>query len=157
MFYVFDPNCIKGVPIKSRHKEELLRAYQIVYKCCEVCAVKPQLHKMDTETSKDVEEFINDVQQTKLQYTTQDRHCHPAEKAGQTSKATFKSILAFLSKQFQIADWCRLLTQTDLTAVPPKPFAVGVGGHGRRAALGRDANGPTRIRDAGASKTCEAK
>ena len=42
VFCVFDPNFIKGVPIKSRHKEELLRAYQIVYKWCETCGVKPQ-------------------------------------------------------------------------------------------------------------------
>ena len=41
VFYVFDPNFIKVVPIKSRHKEELLWAYQIVYKWCEARNVKP--------------------------------------------------------------------------------------------------------------------
>ena len=81
-----------------------MRAYQDVYKWCEARGVKPQLHKMDNETSKDVEEFIKDVQQTKLQYTAPDRHCHPAEKAVQTYKAA----------QFQIAYWCRLLTQMNL-------------------------------------------
>ena len=106
----FDPNSIKSVPIKSRHKEELLRAYQDVYIWCEAQGVKPQLHKMDNETSKDVEEFIKDGQQTKLQYTAPDRHYHPAEKAVQTYKAMFKSIVASLSKQFPIAYWCRLLT-----------------------------------------------
>ena len=58
MFYVFDPNFIKGVPIKSRNKEELLRAYQIVYKWCEARSIKLQLQKMDNETSQEVEEFI---------------------------------------------------------------------------------------------------
>ena len=81
VFYVFDPNFIKGVPINRRHKEELLRAYQDAYKWCETRDVKPQLHKIDNETLKDVEEFIKDVQQTKLQDTTPDRHCHPVEKA----------------------------------------------------------------------------
>ena len=83
VFYVFDPNFIKGVPIKSRHKEELLRAYQDVYTWCEARGVK-QLRKMDNETSKDVEDFVTGQQQAKLQYTAPDRHCHPAEKAVQT-------------------------------------------------------------------------
>lgn len=34
VFYVFDPNFIKGVPTKSKHKEELFRAYEQVYKWC---------------------------------------------------------------------------------------------------------------------------
>ena len=48
VFYIFDPNFIKGVPIKSRHKEELLRAYQVVYKWCEARGVKPQYIKWTT-------------------------------------------------------------------------------------------------------------
>ena len=31
VFYIFDPNFIKGIPLKSRKKEELLRAYKEVY------------------------------------------------------------------------------------------------------------------------------
>ena len=31
VFYIFDPNFIKGIPIKSRKKEGLLKAYQEVY------------------------------------------------------------------------------------------------------------------------------
>ena len=70
--------------------------------------MKPQLHRMDNETSKEVEEFIKDQQRAKLQYTAPDRHCQPAEKAVQPYKATFKYILAYLPKQFPIAYWCRL-------------------------------------------------
>ena len=58
VFYIFDPNFIKGVPIKSRHKEELLRAYQKLYKWYDARGVKPQLHKMDNDTSKEVEDFM---------------------------------------------------------------------------------------------------
>ena len=57
VFHIFDPTFIKGVPTKSRHKEELLRAYQIVYKWCEARGVKTQLHKMGNEISKEVKEF----------------------------------------------------------------------------------------------------
>ena len=60
------------------------------------------------------EDFIVGQQQTTLQYTALDRHCDPAEKAVKTYKATFKSILASLPKNFPIAYWCHLLPQTDL-------------------------------------------
>ena len=76
---------------------------------------------MDNETSKEVEDFILSQQKTRLQYTAPDRHCHSAEKGVQTYKATFKSILASLPKQFPIAYWCRLLTQTDLSVNIVRP------------------------------------
>ena len=31
VFYVFDPNYIKGKPVKSRHSSELLKAFKDVY------------------------------------------------------------------------------------------------------------------------------
>ena len=32
VFYIYDPNFIKGVAIKSRHRSEILEAYTKVYK-----------------------------------------------------------------------------------------------------------------------------
>ena len=43
MFYIHDPNYIKGIPIKSRKKEELLRVYKEVYAYCESRGFRPQL------------------------------------------------------------------------------------------------------------------
>ena len=60
-------------------------------------------------------------QKTALQYTAPDRHCHPAEKAVQTYKATFKSVIASLPKNFPIAYWCHLLPQTDLSVNIVRP------------------------------------
>ena len=54
VFYIQDPNYIKGIQIKIRKKEELLRAYKEVYAYCESRGFRPQLHKMDNETSRDV-------------------------------------------------------------------------------------------------------
>ena len=68
VFYIYDPNYIKGIALKSRTKEELLRAYQEVYSFCKNRGFKPRLHKMDNETSKDVEYFIAS-QNTQQQYT----------------------------------------------------------------------------------------
>ena len=41
IFYVYDSNFIKGVPIKSRKKEELLKAYKEMYAYCEQRDYKP--------------------------------------------------------------------------------------------------------------------
>ena len=101
VFYMYDPNFIKGVTIKSKHADELLQAFQKVYKWCEARGIKPELHRMDNETSTEVENFI-EGQKTKLQYTTPGRHCAPAEKGVQTYKATFKYVLASLPKEFPI-------------------------------------------------------
>ena len=95
VFYIYDANYIKGIPIKSRHSLELLQAYQPVYKWCERRGFKPSLHRMDNKLSHEVEDFIA-TQQTNLQYTAPGRHCAPAEKAVQTYKACFKSTTASL-------------------------------------------------------------
>ena len=44
VFYIFDPNFIKGIPLKIRKNEKLIRAYKEVYSWCESRAFKPQLH-----------------------------------------------------------------------------------------------------------------
>ena len=36
VFYMYDANFVKGVPVKNRHHQELLRAYEDVYKWCTV-------------------------------------------------------------------------------------------------------------------------
>jgi hypothetical protein len=69
---------------------------------------------MDTETSRDVEEFIK-TQNTTPQYTTPGRHCAPVEKAMQTYKSYLKSMTASLPSSFPISYWCRLLEQCDLS------------------------------------------
>ena len=121
VFYIFDPNFIKGIPIKSRKKEELLRAYEEVYAWCTQRGYKPQLHKMDNETSKDVEDFIAS-QNTRHQLTPPDMHrTNPAEKALQTYKCCVKSTIASLPPNFPISYWCRLLPQVDLSVNIVRP------------------------------------
>ena len=113
IFYIYDCNHIKGVPIKSRKKEELLRAYKEVYKYCEERGYKPKLHKLDNETSRDVESFIRS-EQAQFQYTPPDMHrTNPAERAIQTWKSCMKSCMASLPPNFPMAYWCRLSDQVN--------------------------------------------
>ena len=115
VFYVYDANYIRSIPIKSRSKEELLRAYNEVYEWLTVRGFKPLLHKMDNETSHEVEKFIQG-QNTRLQYTPPDMHrTNPAERAIRTWKNHFLAGIAGLPKSFPIANWCRLTKQCDAT------------------------------------------
>ena len=115
IFYIYDSNFIKSVALKSRKKEELLRAYNEVYSFCQQRGFKPKLHKLDNETSKDVEEFIAS-QQTRIQYTPPDMHrANPAERSIQTWKACMKSTMASVPSDFPIALWCRMIEQVDLS------------------------------------------
>jgi len=61
------------MPIKSRKKEELLKAYKEMYAYCEQKGFKPQLHKLENETSKDVEASIAS-QNTSMQYSPPDMY-----------------------------------------------------------------------------------
>ena len=115
VFYIFDPNFIKRIPLKSGKKEELLRAYKEVYSWCKSRGFKPQLHKMDNETSKYVKDFI-EIQQTSQQNTPPYIHrTNPAKRSLQTYKSCIKSTIAFLPPTFPITLWCNLLPQIDLS------------------------------------------
>jgi hypothetical protein len=115
IFYIYDANFIASAPIKNRTKEELLRAYQITYKYLSSRVFKPQLHKMETETSKDVEDFI-ESQHTNLQYIPLDIHrTNSAKQAIRTWKNHFTAGITSLPKTFPIANWCCLTNQCDYT------------------------------------------
>jgi hypothetical protein len=58
LFYVYDPNYIKSVPIKNRSKEDLLQAYTEVYVWNTARGYRPLLHKLDNKTSHNAEAFI---------------------------------------------------------------------------------------------------
>jgi hypothetical protein len=115
VFYVYDTNYICSIPIKSRSKEELLRTYHKVYEWLSVWGFKPLLHKMDNDTSHEVEQFIQG-QQTRPQYTPLDMHrTNPAERAIRTWKNHFLAGIAGLPQSFPIANWCHLTKQCNAT------------------------------------------
>ena len=85
IFCVYNQNYIKGMEINSRHSSKLLRAYQKVYEGCAKRGFYPTLHRMDSKTCTEVEQFI-DKENTNAQYTAPGRYCAPDEKAVQTYK-----------------------------------------------------------------------
>ena len=112
--YIFDPNYIKSVPIRNHSKDELLRAYTKVYAWLTGRGYRPLLHKLDNETSRDIEALVA-AKQVKIQYTPPDMHrTNPAERAVRTWKNHFTAGIAGIPPSFPIANWCRLTTQSDM-------------------------------------------
>jgi hypothetical protein len=121
IFYVVDANYIKSYPIKSRHRTELINAYTDVSNFLRTRGYRPQLHKLDNETSKDVEEFIADNNATH-QYTPPDmHHTNPAERAIRTWKNHFVAIRAGTPSTYRLSNWCKDLEQTDITLNMMRP------------------------------------
>jgi hypothetical protein len=115
IFYAVDPNYIKSYPIKSRHRSELLKAYDDVYQFLRIRGYRPQLHRLDNETSRDVEDFITD-NNAKFQYTPPDIHrTNTAERAIRTWKNHFVAIRAGAPSTYRLSNWCKDLEQTDIT------------------------------------------
>jgi hypothetical protein len=121
IFYVVDANYIKSYPIKSRHRTELIKAYDDVYSFLRTRGYRPQLHKLDNETSKDVESFIAD-NNASHQYTPPDMHrTNPAERAIRTWKNHFVAIRASTPSTYRLSNWCKDLEQTDITLNMMRP------------------------------------
>ncbi len=115
IFYGYNANFISSIPTKNCTKEEILCAYQLAYDYLTCCSFKPLLHKMDNETSKDVEDFIKS-QQTTFQYTPPDIHCtNSTKRTIRTWKNHFTAGIASLPKSFPIANWCCLTNQCNYT------------------------------------------
>ena len=55
IFYVYDVNYILGAPIKNRSEVEFLRVYKKVYSELQSKGFKPNFHKMDNETSTELQ------------------------------------------------------------------------------------------------------
>jgi hypothetical protein len=121
IFYVVDANYIKSYPIKSRHRTELIKAYDDVNTFLRTRGYRPQLHKLDNETSKDVESFIAD-NNASHQYTPPDIHrTNPAERAIRTWKNHFVSIRAGTPSTYRLSNWCKDLERTDITLNMMRP------------------------------------
>ena len=121
LFYVVDANFIKSYPIKSRHRTELLKAYDDVYKYLRIRGYRPKLHRLDNETSKDVEDFIAE-QNAKHQYTPPDIHrTNIAERMIRTWKNHMCAVRAGTPKTYRLSNWCKDLEQVDMTLNMMRP------------------------------------
>ncbi|KAL7477530.1 hypothetical protein ACHAW6_003338 [Cyclotella cf. meneghiniana] len=111
-----DGNYINAEPKKKRSKESLIKAYQAIHNRWKATKViSPNWHILDYEAPEAFKQAIRDKQcRVKLTPTNQHR-CNAAERAIQTFKGHFISVLAGVSDNFPIHQWDELLPQTILT------------------------------------------
>jgi hypothetical protein len=59
VFYIYNPNFIKGAALNSINRSELLGTCTKVYTWCKFRGFKPRLHRMDHDTLRNAEDFIH--------------------------------------------------------------------------------------------------
>ena len=102
VFYVYDANYVCGIPMKNRSTDEFMRVYRDMYSMLKSKGYSPKLHKIDNETSKEVEKFIAE-QHTKLQYAPPHIHRQNAAERGiQTWKIILLQVWRVLIQNFQL-------------------------------------------------------
>ena len=113
--YNFDSNSIHVQPLKSRHDNDTIKAYEDIYNMLKQRGQKPRLHWLDDEASKALKNVIH-KEQTEYQLTPPHIHRrNAAERAIRTFKNHFISGLCSVDKNFPLHSWCRLLDQAELT------------------------------------------
>ena len=86
LWYDYDSNTMKSVPIKSRHQEEKLRAYNICYKYYAQRRFVPQVIRLDNEASTALKTNIKEDKMS-FQLVLPSIHCqNSAERAMRTWK-----------------------------------------------------------------------
>jgi hypothetical protein len=113
--YVYDCNCVKVIPMKSRSASEWVKAYDTIHQELTVKVFKPKLQTLDNEASAALKNFFtaNDVD-----YQLVPPHCHrrnAAEGAIQTFKEHFVAGLSSVDPNFPLFLWDRLLPQAEIT------------------------------------------
>ena len=111
-----DGNYIDGEPIQSRKAKSLTKAYQAIFQRWKATGVIcPNWHILDNEAPEELKQAIRE-NKCRVELTPADQHRrNAAERAIQTFKGHFISVLAGVDNNFPINQWDELLPQTILT------------------------------------------
>ena len=114
--YHVDSNSIWVEPTKNKTEGELILARSRALLRMKACGITPRHQVLDNEASADYIRVITEDWKATYQLVPPDIHRRNlAERAIQTFKAHFLSILAGISKAFPNYLWDKLLPQTELT------------------------------------------
>ena len=111
-----DGNYIDGEPLQSRSAKALTKAYQAIFQRWKATGVIcPNWHILDNEAPAELKQAIRE-NKCRVELTPADQHRrNAAERAIQTFKGHFISVLAGVDNSFPINQWDELLPQTILT------------------------------------------
>ena len=111
-----DGNYIDAEPLKTRNAKDLTEAYQKIFTRWKATGVIcPNWHILDNEAPEKFNQAIRE-NNCRVELTPADMHRRKAaERALQTFKSHFKSVLAGVSDSFPMREWDELVPQTVLT------------------------------------------
>jgi hypothetical protein len=115
VYYIYDCNYVKVVPMKSRSDSELVKAYEHIHQELTAKGFKPKLQTLNNEASAALKHFFtaNDVE-----YQLVPPHCHrlnAAERAIRTFKEHFVAGLSSVDPTFTLHLLDRILPQAEIT------------------------------------------
>ena len=114
LWYDYDSNTIKAIPIKSREKEEQVRAYNICYEYYALRGFVPQITKLDNEAS---EMLKNNMRKKEVKYQMVPPSIHrqnSAERAMRTWKEHAKATISTFDPDLPLQLWCQFLEAIDI-------------------------------------------
>ncbi len=124
VMYDYDSNSILAVPIKNRRKQSLIQGYKDCLVDLTRAGIKPILHRLDNEISNDM---IAEIEERAMDYQIAapgDHRLNFAERAIQTFKNHFVSVLHGCDPAFPANQWDRLIKQTVMTLNMVRPSRI---------------------------------
>ena len=100
-------------PMRNRCSGEMVRAYQLLIDRLREAKIQPTMHILDNKCSS---EFKNAIKENEMSYQLVPPHDHRrnvAEKAIQTFKHHFVSVLCGTDDDFPLQLWCQLLRHAE--------------------------------------------
>jgi hypothetical protein len=110
-----DANYIFYEPMKNRLEDEMIEAYQKIINRMEAARLGLKTHRLDIEASKVYKQWICQNGMMHELVPPDNHRSNLAERAIQTFKHHFISILRGVDDKFLLSLWCMLLEQTELT------------------------------------------
>ena len=127
--YEYDSNAVIVRPLCNRTASEITRAFQSVIHYLNARGLRPRLHTLDNEASSILRDYLRSEE---VEYQLVPPHIHQrnaSERAIRTFKNHFIAGLASTDPNFPLSNWCRLLSQAELTLnllrasrLNPKPY-----------------------------------
>ncbi len=110
-----DANYIFCEPMKNRSEDEMIEVYQKIINRMKAAGVGLKPHQLDNKASKAYKQCIRQNGMMHELVPPDNHRSNLAERAIQTFKHHFISILSSVDDKFPLSLWCTLLEQTELT------------------------------------------
>ena len=105
VMYCYTNNAILATAIQTRLAVDIKKGYDVLYKKLLLSGIIPVLQRMDNETSKDLIKTINEKNLSYQIASPGDHRLLPVERAIQTFKNHFISILYGADRTFPANQW----------------------------------------------------